>query len=117
MLACPASEDNRTPSAPPSASSAAQTGAVQRIEVRASEKGFEPAEIHFTRGALAVIAITRTSDSACVRAVKMPWRAEPYPLPVGETVSIEIPDTSQTGTFVYACWMDMLFGRVFIDAP
>ena len=25
-------------------------------------------------------------------------------------------DTSNTGNFSYACWMDMVFGKVVIDA-
>lgn len=87
---------------------------VQRIAIEASAKGFVPAEVTFKQHRRAIMTFTRTDDAACARSVLMPWRAEPYDLPVGKPVDIEIPDTSKSGNFTYACWMNMLHGRVVI---
>jgi len=90
---------------------------VQRIAITATAKGFEPAKVRFKRGHRAILVFTRTADVACVDAVVMPWAEQKIPLPLNEAVEIEIPDTSKAGKFTYACWMNMLFGRVFIDPP
>ena len=73
--------------------------------------------VRFTQGRPAIMEFTRVDDARCANAVKMPWRPEPYDLPKDTKVEIVIPDTSKAGTFSYACWMNMLHGRVFIDAP
>jgi plastocyanin domain-containing protein len=109
MLSCKSSDHNT-----PAASATVDAG-VQRIDIRATENGFEPSEIHFRQGTRAIMAFERVVNRECVNAVRMPWRQEPYPLPLNEKVEIEIPDTSKPGTFTYACWMNMVSGRVFID--
>ncbi len=87
---------------------------VQRISIEATGKGFVPAEVTFKQHSRAIMTFTRTDEGDCARSVRMPWRSEPYDLPLGKPVDIEIPDTSKSGTFTYACWMNMLFGRVEI---
>jgi plastocyanin domain-containing protein len=49
-----------------------------------------------------------------MEAVRMPWMDEAVDLPMNETIEISV-DTSLTGVFSYACWMDMVFGDVVID--
>ena len=111
MLSCKSSDHN-TPAA-----SATVDGELQRVDIHATEKGFEPSEVHFLQGSKAIMVFERVTELECVNAVRMPWRREVYDLPLNETVEIEIPDTSKPGTFTYACWMNMRFGQVFIDPP
>lgn len=88
-----------------------------RVAIEVSKDGFEPEVARFVRGRPAFLDFTRVDDARCANAVRMPWMKEAVDLPVRETVSIQIPDTSQAGEFRYACWMNMLFGTVVIEAP
>lgn len=88
----------------------------QRVAIEATAKGFEPAEVHVEQGRPAVLVFTRTVESSCVDAVKMPWREQAYDLPLNQPINVVIPDTSKAGEFSYACWMDMVHGRVIVDA-
>lgn len=111
-LAC----DRPAPPEKATASSDPVPEGAQRVAIRATAKGFEPAEVHVEQGRPAVLTFTRIVESSCVDAVKMPWRDEPYDLPLNEPVNVIIPDTSKDGNFAYSCWMDMVHGRVVIDA-
>jgi hypothetical protein len=84
------------------------------VRVRATDKGFEPAEIHLKQGTPGALELTRVTDSDCVSAVRMPWMKDAVDLPRDKPVRIDV-DTSKAGAFVYACWMNMVFGRVVID--
>lgn len=114
LLAGGCEERDAAPEPAGQASSAVPADA-QRVAIRATAEGFEPAEVHVTQGKPAVLEITRTVASSCVDAVTMPWREKAYDLPLNEPVDIVIPDTSKSGTFVYSCWMNMVHGKVVID--
>ncbi len=88
----------------------------QKVAVRVTKDGFEPVEVKLVQGKPAVMEITRTVESECLNAVRMPWLAEPIPLPLNQPVTIPV-DTSKAQTFRYSCWMNMVFGRVTIAAP
>ena len=88
-------------------------GSTQRIAITATAGRFEPAQVHLVQGAPAVLEFTRVVESACMKAVRMPWMEEAAELPMNEKVEIPV-DTSMTGVFTYACWMDMVFGEVMI---
>ena len=75
---------------------------------------FEPTRVRLVQGVPAVLEFTRVADSACMQAVRMPWMEEAVDLPMNEAVEIPV-DTSMTGVFSYACWMDMVSGDVVID--
>jgi plastocyanin domain-containing protein len=85
------------------------------VHVKATDKGFEPAEVKLTQGVPSAIEFERLTEMECLRAVRMPWMREATDLPVGERVVIPIP-TDKSGRFVYACWMNMIFGRVHVEA-
>ncbi|HHH27736.1 MAG TPA: hypothetical protein ENK57_05240 [Polyangiaceae bacterium] len=97
------------------ASSDALPDGAQQVSIKATAKGFEPAEVHVEQGRPAVLTFTRVVESSCVDAVKMPWRDEAYDLPLNQAVNVVIPDTSKAGSFSYSCWMDMVHGRVTVD--
>jgi plastocyanin domain-containing protein len=89
------------------------TGTTQRVAITAKAGRFEPAQVHLVQGAPAVLEFTRIVESTCMNAVRMPWMEEAVELPMNEKVEIAV-DTSMTGVFTYACWMDMVFGEVMI---
>ncbi len=85
-----------------------------RATVLASSAGFQPEVVEFIQGRPAIVDFRRVDDTSCVNAVRMPWMSQALPLPLNETVSVRIPDTSQAGEFGYACWMNMIRGKVVI---
>jgi plastocyanin domain-containing protein len=87
------------------------------VAITASKDGFKPEVAEFVQNRPAFLEITRVDDTNCANAVRMPWMKEARDLPLGQKVSIQIPDTSQAGEFQYSCWMNMLFGKVVIKAP
>jgi plastocyanin domain-containing protein len=106
----------------PAASSAATVPAVtippgaQRAAIKVTKEGFEPVEVKLTAGKPAVLEFTRETESECLNAVRMPWLAEPVPLPMHQTVVIPI-ETVPARTLRYSCWMNMVFGKVTIAPP
>ncbi len=107
--------------APPAARSSTLTAnaptaeATRVVRVKATSTSFEPAEITLNQGEPSAIEFERVTESKCMRAVRMPWMKKAKDLAVGEKVLIPIP-TDKSGTFAYACWMNMLYGRVTVDA-
>lgn len=91
-------------------------GEPQRVAIRVTAEGFVPKEVHLQQGRPGFLLFTREVESECLNAVRMPWMAKAAPLPLRETVTIQIPDMSQPGEFSYACWMDMVYGTVVIDS-
>jgi hypothetical protein len=90
-------------------------GEPQNVAIRVTADGFVPKEVHLTQGRPGFLLVTREIESDCLNAVRMPWMQKAVPLPLHETVTIQIPDMSQSGEFTYACWMDMVSARVVID--
>ncbi len=99
---------------PTTALATADSSGQQRVAIKVTSKGYEPAEVHFVAGKPAVLEFTRVTESECLNAVKMPWMKEAVPLPLNETVKIPV-DTKEAGAFAYSCWMSMIYGRVVID--
>lgn len=100
--------------APTTALATTDSSGQQRVAIKVTSKGYEPAEVHLVAGKPGVLEFTRVTESECLNAVKMPWMKEAVPLPLNETVKISV-DTKEAGTFAYSCWMSMIYGRVVID--
>ena len=98
----------------PAAIASIETANAVRVSIEASKKGFQPTHVQLTQGRPGILEFTRVDDTDCVSGVRMPWLDEPVDLPKGEKVAIAV-DTSKAGMFRYACWMNMVFGRVTID--
>jgi hypothetical protein len=111
LIAC-----NSSPTAGAHSASAAPSvarGQEQLAAIRVTHGGFEPVEVKLEQGQPAVLEFTRIADSDCVNAVRMPWLSQTVALPLNESVRIPV-DTSKAGTLRYACWMNMVFGRITI---
>jgi plastocyanin len=106
--------DSKPIGAPSGPLASAGAANVVTVQIRATDSGFEPAEVHLEQGKPGVLVFTRTTDRECVNAVRMPWMDEAVDLPKNQPVTFQV-DTSKAGTFSYTCWMTMVFGRVVID--
>ena len=95
-------------------SAAASSSAAHVLAVEVTDTGFKPGEVRARRGEAITLRFTRTGKSDCVAAIKVPWATEKIDLPLGQPVDVAVP-ASEAKTFQYACWMDMVHGKVVID--
>jgi plastocyanin domain-containing protein len=85
----------------------------RQIDVAVTEKGFEPSEIHVPKGESVVLAITRRTDRTCATEVVIDDGEERTPLPLDQTVRIDLGVVRSDRKF--ACGMDMIRGKVVAD--
>ena len=95
---------------------AATPAGTERVAVRVTKEGFVPNEVKVPRGKPVVIEFTRETESECLNAVRVPWLKDTVPLPLGKPTAIAF-DTSKAGTVTYACWMNMVFGKITVTEP
>ena len=79
-----------------------------------SSAGFSPARISIAAGRSARIAFTRLDAQNCVREVVFPELGIRKPLPVGETVYVDLP-ARPAGELRFACGMGMYKGAVVVQ--
>lgn len=90
---------------------------VQRVEIEATARGFVPAEVELVAGVPAELVFTRTTASGCSASVQIAeLDVKPTPLPQGEPVTIAIT-VEKPGTYIFACGMNMLKGKLVVRAP
>jgi plastocyanin domain-containing protein len=65
------------------------------------------------QGQPVILEFTRETESECLNAVRMPWLSDTIPLPMNKLVGIPF-DASKPGTITYACWMNMIFGKITV---
>ncbi|MCZ2492114.1 cupredoxin domain-containing protein [Dellaglioa carnosa] len=76
--------------------------------------GYSVETVILKQGVPAVLNFKRLDSSSCLDHVVFPEFCINRELPKGEVETIEI-DTSQVGTFQWACGMDMFRGNVIIE--
>jgi len=107
-------------SAPVSANSPAQSGAIkpegnaQEAKVLVTEKGYEPAKLTVQTGQSARITFLRTTDKTCGTEVVFPSLNIRRPLPLNEPVVIEFTPRD-SGEIGFVCGMNMLRGTVVVQ--
>jgi hypothetical protein len=84
------------------------------VQVRITEKGFEPTSISVAAGAPARVAFLRTTDNTCAKEVQFPSLNIKRALPLNETVVVEFTP-SKGGEIAFACGMNMLRGSVVVQ--
>jgi len=96
------------------AGAAPARGAEQRIAIRVTNKGFEPATVKVKAGQPVVLVVTRTTDKTCAKEIVIKEQKVHRPLPLDRAVEIRFTP-KKPGTFRYACGMDMLSGKVVVQ--
>lgn len=90
------------------------TPAARKVELRVTEKGFEPAEIKVKKGEALELVVTRTTDETCAKKLVIKETGEKRDLPLNKPVTIALK-TEKSGAIHYACGMDMLSGVVLVE--
>jgi len=96
------------------ASTAPGRGAEQRVAIKVTSEGFEPATVKVKAGRLVVLVVTRTTDKTCIKEFVIAQRKIRESLPLDRAVEIRFTP-KKAGTLRYACGMDMLAGKVVVQ--
>ena len=75
---------------------------------------FEPKAIAVKKGQPVRLAFTRRDEENCGDEVVFPKLDIRRPLPVGETVTVELTP-EQTGEIAFTCGMDMMRGKIVVQ--
>ncbi len=109
-LACKKDEKKDSPPKEAPVTAGTVTDGVRRIDVKASENGYEPERIAGKPGEKVVLVFTRTVEGECLAQLKTP-DGKLVDLPMNKPV--EVPVTvPETGELAFACGMDMFKGTV-----
>lgn len=85
--------------------------AVQTIELKVTDKGFEPSEIKVKPGTHLVLKVTRVTDMTCATKIKVKEKKILADLPLNKEVKVDL-GTLKKGDVTFACGMDMITGHV-----
>lgn len=86
-----------------------------RIEITVTEQGFQPSHVHVAQGVETELVFTRKTTSTCATNVQIPaLGVDPVKLPMNEAVTIRVTP-QKTGSFTFACGMDMIKGTLMIQ--
>ena len=83
------------------------------IDLRVTEKGFEPSQIDVKPGTSVILKVTRKTDSTCATAISIPSKKIRKDLPLNQTVSIDLGKLDK-GEIRFACGMDMVSGQIIV---
>jgi hypothetical protein len=89
-----------------------ETG-TQSIAITVGEDGFAPNHVEVQRGTKATLRFTRTTDKTCATAVAFPELGLNKPLPLNQTVDIEIPADKER-TLTFQCGMGMYKSKIVV---
>lgn len=106
-----------TPSPAPGASGApaeaapaeAATGRV--VEIKVTDKGFEPSTVEAKKGETVSLKFTRSTTSDCLKAISIPSLNVKRDLPMNTPVIVNVP-AEKEGKIVFQCWMAMVKGEI-----
>jgi plastocyanin domain-containing protein len=91
------------------AGAATPAGAV--VEVKVTEKGYEPARLTAAVGKPLTLRITRTTDKTCAKEIVLKDPPLTRELPLGVPVDVTITP-ARVGEIAFACSMDMFSGVI-----
>jgi len=83
------------------------------VELRVTEKGFEPAEVVLERGEAVKLVITRTTEETCARRILVEGQGIDAALPLGQAVTLPLLPR-RSGPIHYACAMGKIGGLLIV---
>lgn len=84
------------------------------VQIVADDKGFSPSAIQVPKGKATRLVFKRTSDKTCATEVVFPELSIKKPLPMGESVAIDLP-VGEARTFGFQCGMGMYKSSVAVQ--
>jgi plastocyanin domain-containing protein len=83
------------------------------VELKVTEKGFEPSSVDVKPGVPVVLKVTRKTDSTCATQIKIKSKNIKENLPLNKPVTIALGKLEK-GEIRFACGMDMVSGHVLV---
>ncbi len=108
-LGCGKSADATPASGQSGAPAEAPAGRV--VDVKVTDKGFEPAQIEAKTGETVSLRFTRETPSECLKAMAIPSLNIKKDLPVNQPVVVNVK-ADKEGKIVFQCWMAMFKGEI-----
>ena len=90
------------------------TGPEQRITIKVTSKGFEPAIGRARAGSPIILVVTRTTDRTCATELVIRDRKIRRSLPLNRAVEIRLA-LEKPGRLRIACGMDMVSGTLIVQ--
>lgn len=84
-----------------------------KVDITASDKGFQPSSVTVKKGEPATLVFTRTTDDTCATEVVFPQLSLKKDLPKGQPVAISVP-TDKEQTLTFQCGMGMYKSSVVV---
>lgn len=86
----------------------------QTINLKVTEKGFEPSEIKVKPGTHLVLKVTRVTDDTCATEIQIKEKKIKQKLDKDREVTIDV-GTLKKGDVKFACGMDMVSGHIIAE--
>lgn len=86
---------------------------MRTVEMKVTENGFEPSELHVEAGEALQLKIKRVAARTCATSIEAPGLLAKTRLPLGEQVEVQFTP-SQRGTFRFGCSMGMHIGGTLV---
>jgi plastocyanin domain-containing protein len=86
----------------------------QVVELRVTEKGFEPERLIVKPDVPVTLKVTRITDTTCAKQIKISSRNIKKDLPLNKTVNIELGKLEK-GEVSFGCGMDMMTGHIVVQ--
>jgi len=95
---------------------AAPAPAGKKIEIKVTEKGFEPKEVRVKKGEPVTLSFLRTTDRTCIKAVDIPdEKVKNFQLPLDKAVALTITP-AKAGVEKFHCTaMAMGDGKIIVE--
>ncbi len=89
-------------------------GKSQVVDIKVTEKGFEPNSIKVKADEAVILKILRTTDSTCATSIQIPDRKIKKDLPLNKSVTIALGKLKK-GEVRFGCQMNMMDSGTIIS--
>jgi plastocyanin domain-containing protein len=92
---------------------AAKAEKSQVVDLKVTDKGFEPSSIDVKPGLPVELKITRKVEETCATTIKIPAKKIKQDLPLNKMVTVKLGKLKK-GEIKFACGMDMMGGTILV---
>jgi plastocyanin domain-containing protein len=91
---------------------AAEQNTGKPVEVKITNKGFEPGSVKVGSDAPVTLKVTRETDQTCAKSIMVPKLNIKKDLPLNEPVLVEVGKLKKGQELAFACGMNMMTGVI-----